>query len=130
MSHVKLLGGDYGWHVQQTSQWVARSFELSGHARPRFWLDGVWNFPLAGFPFSAHGAHAGVRGDACPLVGSSFEDIAGDSAIENRGGSLVLAGVEAKGVRGGGERCSCRDSAAGKTNVKLWAAGAAMVNGK
>ena len=33
MSHLKLLGGDYGWHVQETSQWAARSCELSGHAR-------------------------------------------------------------------------------------------------
>jgi hypothetical protein len=128
MSHVKLLGGDYGWHVQQTSQWAARSFELSGQRKASLWLDGVWNFALLDFRFR-HTAPMQVFGGRVSLVSSSFEDIAGDSAIENRGGSLVLAGVEAEGLREV-VKGALPGSVAGKTNVKLWAAGAAMVNGQ
>ena len=51
MSHLKLVGGDYGWHVQETSQWAARSFELSGQRKASLWLNGVWNFALLDFRF-------------------------------------------------------------------------------
>ena len=127
MSHLKLVGGDYGWHVQETSQWAARSFELSGQRKASLWLDGVWNFALLDFRFR-HTAPMQVLGGRVSLVGSSFEDIAGGSAIENRGGSLVLAGVEAQGVREV-VKGALAGSASGKTKVKLWAAGSAMVNG-
>ena len=30
ISHVNLVGGDYGWYVHETSQWVLRSCEFSG----------------------------------------------------------------------------------------------------
>jgi hypothetical protein len=49
MSHLRLVGGDCGWHVQETSQWAARSFELSGQRKASVWLDGVWNFALLDF---------------------------------------------------------------------------------
>lgn len=127
MSHLKLAGGDYGWHVQQTSQWVARSFELSGQRKASLWLDGVWNFALLDFRFR-HTAPMQVAGGNVSLVGSSFEDIAGGIAIENRGGSLVLAGVEAKDVREV-VKGTLAGSATGTTKVKLWAAGSAVVNG-
>ena len=128
MSHLRLVGGDYGWHVQETSQWAARSFELSGQRKASLWLDGVWNFALLDFHFR-HTAPMQVLGGNVSLVGSSFEEIAGGSAIENRGGSLVLAEVEAKGVpevvKG-----ALTGGASGKTKVRLWAAGSAMVNGR
>jgi hypothetical protein len=127
MSHLKLMGGDYGWHVQATSQWAARSFELSGQRKASLWLDGVWNFSLLDFRFR-HTAPMQVLGGNVSLVGSSFEDIAGGSAIENRGGSLVLAGVEVQGVREV-VKGTLAGSVSGKTKVKLWAAGSAMVNG-
>jgi hypothetical protein len=127
MSHLKLVGGEYGWHVQQTSQWAARSVELSGQRKASLWLDGVWNFALLDFRFR-HTAPMQVQGGNVSLVASSFEDIAGGSAIENRGGSLVLAGVETQGVREV-VKGALPGSASGKTTVKLWAAGSAMVNG-
>jgi hypothetical protein len=127
MSHLKLLGGDYGWHVQETSQWAARSFELSGQRKVSLWLNGVWNFALLDFHFR-HTAPMQVVGGNVSLVNSSFEDVAGGSAIENRGGSLVLAGVEAKKVREV-VKGTLAGSTSGTTKVKLWAAGSVMVNG-
>lgn len=128
MSHLKLVGGDWGWHVQATSQWAARSFELSGQRKASLWLEGVWNFALLDFHFR-HTTPMQVLGGNVSLVSSSFEDIAGGSAIENRGGSLVLAGVEAKGVREV-VKDALAGSASGKTQVRLWAVGSAMVNGR
>jgi glucan 1,3-beta-glucosidase len=32
ISHLKLVGGDYGWHVQETSQWAARLCRLCSRA--------------------------------------------------------------------------------------------------
>ena len=126
MSHLKLLGGDYGWHVQETSQWSARSFELAGQRKAALWLDGVWNSALLDFRFR-HTAPMQVQGGSESLVGSSFDDIAGGSAIGNRGGSLVLAGVEAKGVREVVK--DALPTSSGEMKVKPWAAGSAMVNG-
>ncbi len=128
MSHLKLVGGDYGWHVQETSQWAARSFELSGQRKASLWLNGVWNFALLDFRFRQT-APMQVLGGNVSLVGSSFEEITGGNAIENRGGSLVLAGVQTQGVREVVQGALAA-SAAGKTEVQLWAAGPAMVNGK
>ncbi len=127
MSHLKLLGGDYGWHVQETSQWFARSLEFTGQRKASLWLNAVWNFALLDLHFR-NTAPMQMMGGNVSLIGSSFENISGGCAIENEGGSLVLAGVEAKGVSEVVK--GALPAPGGKAKVKLWAAGSAMVNGK
>lgn len=128
MSHLKLLGGDYGWHVQETSQWAARSVEFRGQRKASLWLNGVWNFALLDFHFRQT-APMQVFGGNVSLLNSSFDDIAGRSAIENSGSSLVLAHVTTRGVREV-VKDALPAAASGRTKVALWAAGSAMVNGR
>jgi hypothetical protein len=126
ISHLELIGGDYGWHVQETSQWVARSVALRGQRRASLCLNGVWNFALLDFHFRLT-APMQVFGGNVSLLDSSFDGIAGGSAIEENGSSLVLANVKAKGVR---EVVKGALPASGPTHVALWAAGSVMADGK
>jgi hypothetical protein len=86
LSHLRLVGGDYGWHVQETSQWAARSCELSGQRKASLWLNGVWNFALLDFRFR-HTAPMQVLGGRLSLVDSSFAEITGGCAIVEAPGS-------------------------------------------
>ena len=43
ISHLNLIGGDYGWYVTQTSQWVMRSCRFTGQRKASLSLHGVWN---------------------------------------------------------------------------------------
>jgi len=127
ISHLRLIGGEYGWHVQETSQWVMRSCEFQGQRKASLWLNDVWSFSLLDLRFAGT-APMQVRGGALSLIDSSFSGIAGDAAIVNEGGSLILQNVAttgAKDVVAG----SLPAQAKGKTTVRRWAAAAAMVDG-
>ena len=128
ISHVRLIGGDYGWHVQETSQWVLRSAELRGQRKASLQLNDVWNFSLLDVRFERT-APMVTRGGAVSLIDSSFADIAGNAAIDSQGTALILQNVTTRGVQ-----TVVRDALParpeGETTVARWAAGAAMVDGK
>ena len=128
ISHLKLLGGDYGWHVKETSQWAVRSVELRGQRKASLCLNGVWNFALLDLRFRKT-APMQVFGGNVSLLNSSFDDIVGGSAIETKDSSLVLANVTARGVREV-VKGALPAAAPGPTKVPLWAAGSVMVNGR
>jgi len=128
ISHLRLTGGDYGWHVAQTSQWLVRTVEFRGQRKASLWLDGVWNFALLDLHFR-HTAPLVTRGGHVALLQSSFEDIAADWAIDQEGGSLVLAGVTARGVAHVVKGCLAARPH-GESTVPLWASGSAMADGK
>ena len=128
ISHLKLLGGDYGWHVTETSQWAVRSVELRGQRKASLCLNGVWNFALLDFRFRKT-APMQVFGGNVSLLNSSFDDIAGGSAIESKDSSLILANVTVRGVREVVQG-ALPAAASGSTRVPLWAAGSIMINGK
>jgi hypothetical protein len=129
ISQLRLVGGDYGWHVQETSQWLLRSTEFRGQRKASLWLDQVWNFSLVDLRFDET-APVRLRGGAVALIDSRFAKIAGDSAIESDGTTALFL----QNVATQGGRWVVRDvlpaGPGGATRVRRWAAGAAMVNGK
>jgi len=129
ISHLRLIGGDYGWHVQETSQWLLRSTEFRGQRKASLWLDQVWNFSLVDLHIEQT-APIRLRGGAVSLIDSEFTKVAGDSAIESDGtAAVILQNVAARGVKWV-VRDALPAGPGDATRVRRWAAGAAMVNGK
>ena len=128
ISHVRLIGGDYGWHVQETSQWVLRSAEFRGQRKHSLWLNHVWNFSLLDLRFRQT-APVRLLGGSVSLIDSSFEQIGGEAAIESEGASLVLQNVSARGVEDVVQGV-LPAKPEGQTIVKRWAAGSAVVDGR
>ena len=128
VSHVRLLGGEFGWHVTETSQWVVRSVDFQGQRTASLSLHGVWNFALLDLHFRRT-APMQAFGSSVSLLNSSFDEIAGGAAIEEKGSSLVLARVTARGVREV-VRGSLPAGDAGAATVPLWVTGSTMVDGK
>jgi hypothetical protein len=127
ISHLRLIGGDYGWYADQTSQWVLRSARFERQRKHSLWLHGVWNFSLLGLELKDTAPVATIGG-AVSLLDSSLENIAGGTAIRNSGTSLVLQGVSSRGnkeiVQG---MLSAKPR--GETTIGFWVSGSAMVNG-
>jgi len=127
ISHLHLIGGDYGWYVDETSQWVLRSARFERQRKHSLWLHGVWNFSLLGLELKDTAPVATIGG-AVTMLDSSLENIAGGSAIQNSGTSLVLQGVSSRGnkeiVQG---MLSAKPQ--GQTTIGFWVSGSAMVNG-
>jgi hypothetical protein len=128
ISHLQLIGGDYGWHVQETSQWVLRSAEFRRQRKHSLWLDHVWNFSLLDLHFYET-APVRLLGGSVSFIDASFEEVAGDAAIESEGASLILQNVRTRGAKEvvGGLLPARPD---GETVVRRWAAGDAVVDGR
>jgi hypothetical protein len=127
ISHVQFIGGDYGWHVQETSQWVLRSSEFRGQRKYSLWLDHVWNFSLLDLHFEQT-APVRLLGGSVSFIDTSFRDMAGDSAIEPDGANLILQNVATRGAREV-VKGLLPASLKGQTLVRRWCAGGAMVDG-
>jgi len=128
ISHVRLVGGDFGWHVQETSQWVARSLELRGQRKASLWLDHVWSFALLDLKVERT-APVRLLGGAVSLIDSTFADIVGDTAIQSDGAALILQNVATRGVREV-VKGTLPARPQGETIIARWAAGVAMVDGQ
>jgi len=127
ISHVHFIGGDYGWHVQETSQWVLRSARFEGQRKHSLWLDHVWNFSLLDLDFRQT-APVRTLGGSVSLIDSSFQDMTGDSAIVADGANLMLQNVTTRGAREVVEGL-LPASPQGRTLIRRWCAGGAMVDG-
>lgn len=97
ISHVTLLGGDYGWHVVETSQFVLRSAQFRDQRKASLWLDEVWNFALLDLHLRDTAPVRALRGSVS-LVDCSFGGMRGEAAIEAPGTDLVLQNVVSDGT--------------------------------
>jgi hypothetical protein len=128
ISHLRLIGGDYGWYVDQTSQWVLRTARLERQRKHSLWLNQVWSFSLLDLQFKDTAPMA-TRGGAVTLVDSSFENTTGGRAIQGSGTSLVLQNVVSRGNREVVQN-AIPATPQGETRVGFWACGTAAVDGR
>ena len=128
ISHLDLRGGDYGWHVSQTSQWVLRSARFRGQRKASLQLEHVWNFVLLDLDVRDT-APVRTRGGHVSLLSSRFARITDDCATDAKGTSLVLSNVTTRGTSFV-VRDLLRADDPEETTVSLWAHGTAMVDGQ
>ena len=128
ISHLDLQGGDYGWHVSQTSQWVMRSVRFTGQRKASLRLEHVWNFALLDLDVRDT-APMRTRGGHVSLLNSRFERITGNCAIDAKDTSLVLSNVTTRGTPFVVDEL-LPAHAPESTTVHLWAHGRAMVDGQ
>ena len=124
ISHLRLLGGEVGWHVRETSQWVFRSVQLRGQRKHSIWLEQVWNFSLLDLDVRDT-APIRIDGGSVSIIDSRFRRIQGAAAIEANGTHLVLQNVAAPGAAE-----VVKGLLPGRKRTVLWATGPAMVDGQ
>ena len=128
ISHLRLIGGEYGWYVDQTSQWVMRSARLEQQRKHSLWLNHVWNFSLLGLELKDT-APITTIGGAVTLLDSSLENITGGIAIRCAGTSLALQSIDSRGNQEIVES-SLPAKPQAETAVGFWTNGSVMVNGR
>lgn len=102
IANIKVQGGQRGWEVDQTSQFLVRSAKFYGQSRYAIRLAGVWNFVFIDLEICDVPSGMKIEGGNCiSLLDCSFRAISDGSAIkaEPMPHSLFLQNVHAKGLK-------------------------------
>ncbi len=101
ISDINIVGGQRGWEVDQTSQFLIRSAKFSQQSLYAIRLTGVWNFVFLDLSISNVPSGLEIRGGNCiSLIDSSFKNISNGTAIiaEPKPASLFLQNITSEGV--------------------------------
>jgi hypothetical protein len=102
ISNIKVIGGERGWEVDQTSQFLIRSATFSQQSLFAIRLVGIWNFVFLDLHISNSKSGVVLEGGNCvSFIDSTFENIKDGIAISPQPmpGSLFLQNINCKGLK-------------------------------
>jgi len=102
IANIKVKGGQRGWEVDQTSQFLIRSATFTQQSLFAIRLVGIWNFVFLDLHISNSNSGVLLEGGNCvSFIDSSFENIEDWIAIKPQPmpGSIFLQNISCKGLK-------------------------------
>ena len=127
IANVTCEGGDYGWQVRETSQFLMRSCVFTGQRKASIAIADAWMFTFLDVQFRDT-APFQADGGMVALLECSFEKVQGATVLDMRNGTFLLENVRVDDPSQ--LPADLRNAMTTMGSVPIWASRSVVLNGK